>query len=248
LTTCNEDPPSGFDDCKSCLESEEETVNCQNCRTCFQPLHLSVTDMEGICLSTNNIRSLFTAPAPSLAGLHGLYATLTSRYLNKHIDEKILQAIQDAEDAINAKTDDCKNDIIDNTDEAEASIKAKITDTCTSRRRLGETSGEAQPNFEDFMQSEMAQAAKQQALNQGLKEGDVDKIFSHLLDGEVGQEFDKKLRQVIQDDFSDPEKMALIDQILQSKVKANSDEYTGKLVRRLLSDATDSQTRKLDGK
>jgi hypothetical protein len=87
LVTCNGDPPSGFATCTECLESEEDAVDCENCRTCFQPLHLSVTDTEGVCMSTNTIRSLFTAPAPSLAGLHGLYATLGARYMSKAIDE-----------------------------------------------------------------------------------------------------------------------------------------------------------------
>jgi hypothetical protein len=63
LSTCNEDPPSGFASCSDCLESEE-TVDCESCLTCFQPLYQSVTDMEGVCMSTNTIRSLFTAPAP----------------------------------------------------------------------------------------------------------------------------------------------------------------------------------------
>lgn len=231
METCNEDPPAGFADCSACLESEE-TVDCVNCRTCFQPLYQSVTDMEGVCMSTNAIRSLFTAPAPSLPGLHGLYTTLTARYLNKNIDEKILQAILDSEAAI--KT---------NTDEAETSINQNIDNTCSaSERRLRET------DFDAFIQSEQAQAAKQHAKSQGLKDDDIDRVFSRFLNRETGHAFDDRLRETLKTDFSDPKKMEFIDAIIDSEVESNRDKYTGKLVHRLLRNAADNEQKKLDGK
>jgi hypothetical protein len=190
--------------------------------------------MEGVCMSTNTIRSLFTAPAPSLAGLHGLYATLAARYMSKAIDEKVLQAIENAETSINTNTDD-----------AEGAIIQKVEDTCSSssRRRLGHSA----PTFEEFIQSSGAQEAKNHAKSQGLKEGDIDKIFSRLLNAETGHAFQDKLRETVKGDFSDPQKMAFIDEIISKDVEANGATYTGKLAHRLLRDATDKETRKLDG-
>jgi hypothetical protein len=68
-----------------------------------------------------------------------------------------------------------------------------------------------------------------------LKEGDIDKIFSRLLNAETGHA------------FQNTQKMAFIDEIISKDVEANGAIYTGKLAHRLLRDATDKETRKLDG-
>lgn len=248
MTTCFEDTDiddGGFADCNDCLKSEELAVNCLNCRTCFQPLYLSVPDMQGLCLSTNSIRSLFTAPAPSLPELHGLYTALTARYMDEKINNEIIKAIQDSEDSINQNTDDAADVIVATIDGAEDSIKTKIEDTCSSSRR--HLNAETQPSFEDFMRSEQAQAAKQHAKGQGLKDDDVNKIFFKLLRGETGQAFNDKLHEMIRDDFTDPKKMEFIEKVGRADIEANENKYTGKLVSRLLSDATDEQTHELNG-
>jgi hypothetical protein len=201
--------------------------------------------MQGLCLSTNSVRSLFTAPAPSLPELHGLYTALTARYIGEKINSEILKAIEDSETSINDNTDQAKVNIIETINSAESNINSNIDSTCSSsRRRLNE---DAQPSFEDFMQSEQAHAAKKHARGQGLKDQDVDKIFSKLLRGETGQAFNEKLHEMLRDDFTDPKKMEFIEKVVHADVEANEKKYTGKLVHRLLSDATDDQTGELNG-
>jgi hypothetical protein len=82
--------------------------------------------MQGLCLSTNNIRSLFTAPAPSLPELHGLYTALTAKYIGEKINSEILKAIEDSETSINSNTDQAKLNIIGTINSAETNIKFSV--------------------------------------------------------------------------------------------------------------------------
>jgi len=117
-------------DCDECLEDPKKTAEeCGECRHCWKPLGKAVPQMDGICLSSVQLRELTTNPMP-IATSQGIYSILLSNYVTKTSDpEAIVDAVsglisskknmtvEDLVDTLAVNIDEKTDDIIDHIDE-----------------------------------------------------------------------------------------------------------------------------------
>lgn len=214
-------------------------------------------EQDLIARSSALFTDFVTGPAPNLYKLHSYYTAITVNYVKKVAGDDVITAIEDhvddAESRIKTEVTDTGDDVIDaiegHVNAAEDAIKLHVTNTCPapSTRRLGANSrpDEKQQSFEDFIHSDQAQEAREYAKKHGLKEEDMDKIFSKIKDipKDAGDSLNADLEDQIKTAFSDP----VIGKLVDAKLGANAGAFTGKIVASLLESVTDEKTRRLDG-